>query len=173
MRVVIGLIALAGVALLIRSTALTVLASHHHIVIDVLVFATLIWALKFGESGGATFGFILGLAADIDAAHWLGRHALMLSLIGYAVGRLSRTIVRDSARTQLVLIFLVTLVHQTWSLLFEMGGKDFAGWRFLVVHVLQAAVTTAPVGVMVLALMRFGSGQPLFGHAALQSGPRT
>jgi rod shape-determining protein MreD len=169
-RALLALITLVGVTLLMRSTALTVLAARG-VVIDVLAFATLIWALKYGESWGATFGFVVGLAADIDAAHWLGRHALMLSLIGYSVGRLSRSVVRDSAMTQLVLLFVITLAHQAWALTFELGGV--VGWRYLVVRVLMAAVATAPAGVLLLLLMRYGSGQPLFGHAALEPGPKS
>ena len=170
MKVLIALLALVGVTLLMRSTALTVLAARG-VVIDVLAFAVLLWALKYGESWGATFGFVLGLAADLDAAHWLGRHALVLSLIGYSVGRLSRSVVRDSARTQLVLLFIATLAHQAWALTFELGGV--VGWRYLVQHVVLAAVATAPAGVLLLGLMRHGSGQPLFGHAAFESGPKS
>jgi rod shape-determining protein MreD len=169
-RTLVALVALAGVTLLMRSTALTVLAARG-VVIDVLAFATLLWALKYGESWGATFGFVLGLAADIDAAHWLGRHALVLSLVGYAVGRISRSVVRDSAPTQLVLLFAVTLVHQAWAVAFELGGV--VGWHYLVQRVVLAAVATAPAGVLLLALMRHGSGQPLFGHAAFEPGPKS
>ena len=85
-------------------------------------FATAMWALRYGETWGSTCGFTLGLAADLDAAHWLGRHALVLALMGYAVGRLSRTLVRDSARTQFVVLFSCTFLHQAWSAAFELGG---------------------------------------------------
>lgn len=169
MRAALGLVALVGVALLMRSTALSVVASKG-VIIDVLAFVTLIWALKYGESWGATFGFVLGLAADIDAAHWLGRHALLLSLLGYASGRLARTLVRDSARTQLVLILVATVAHQAWSLAFEFGGAP--SWRYVQL-VLLAGVATAPLGATLLAVMRHGSGQPLFGHAALEPGPKS
>ncbi|HET7224891.1 MAG TPA: rod shape-determining protein MreD [Candidatus Eisenbacteria bacterium] len=166
MRALGGLILLAVTALLMRSTALTVLAARG-IVLDALAFATVVWALRTGESGGATFGFVLGLAADLDAAHWLGRHALVLALIGYTIGRLSRTLVRDSARTQLVLVFLATLVHEAWAVAFELGG--LVGWRYLAVRVLVAGLWTAPAGVLLLTLVRQGSGQPLFADAALGS----
>jgi rod shape-determining protein MreD len=94
MKMLMGLLALVGVALLLRSTALSVLAARG-VVLDVLAFVTVLWALRHGETWGTTFGFVLGLAADLDAAHWLGRHALVLALLGYAVGRLSHTLVRD------------------------------------------------------------------------------
>ena len=75
--------ALSGVivVLLLRSTLLAGLAARG-IVLDALVFATVFWGLRGGAAFGATFGFAIGLCADLDAAHSLGRHALGLSLIG-------------------------------------------------------------------------------------------
>ena len=106
-----GLILLLMVTLLLRSTALSSLAARG-IVLDVLAFATVVWALRNGETSGATFGFLLGLAAEPDAAHWLGRHTLALALIGYGVGRLNQTLMRDRAATHLILIVAATVLHQ-------------------------------------------------------------
>jgi len=167
MRTFLGVASLLLVALLLRSTALSVLATRG-IVLDVLAFATLVWALGRGEAWGASFGFLLGLLADLDTAHWLGRHALVLALLGYAVGRLSHTLVRDSFRTQLVLLFLITFVHEAWVLSFEIGTG--ASWLWVLGRVTLAALLTAPAGTLVLLAARLGSGQPLFGHAELQSG---
>ncbi len=169
MRAVGGLILLAAVALLIRSTALSVLAARG-VIVDVLAFVTVVWALRWGESWGASFGFFLGLAADLDAAHWLGRHALVLALVGYAVGRLARAVVRDNPFTQLVLLFAATVVHQAWVLSFELG--EVAGWRFLLGHVLIAGLATAPLGVLLVAVVRLGSGRSLFSLAATEIDPR-
>jgi rod shape-determining protein MreD len=166
MRGIIGLITMAMVALLLRSTALSTLAAKG-LVLDVLAFATVIWAFRAGETWGASFGFVIGLAADLDAAHWLGRHALLLSLMGYAVGRLSRTLVRDSARTQFVIILLATLVHQLWSAAFEFSG--LSGWPYLALRVVVASVATAAAGTVLLGIVRRVLGQPLFGHAVLKS----
>src|SRR5262249_59201365 len=106
------------VALLLRSTILAGLAARG-VVIDVLVLATVTWSLRQRDAWGATFGFVLGLAADLDASHWLGRHALALTLLGYGVGRLSNTLVRDSPLTQLVLIAVATALHQVWVTAFD------------------------------------------------------
>jgi len=169
MKGLAGLLLLAGVALLIRSTALSVLAARG-VIVDVLAFVTVVWALRWGETQGSTFGFVLGLAADLDAAHWLGRHALALALVGYGIGRLSRALVRDNPATQFLLILAVTLAHQAWALAFELGGV--AGWRFLLGHVVISGLVTAPLGVLLLALVRLGSGKSLFNLAAVDSTPR-
>jgi rod shape-determining protein MreD len=169
MRALAGLVLLAAVALLIRSTALSVLAARG-VILDVLAFVTVAWALRWDENWGSTFGFVLGLAADLDAAHWLGRHALVLALVGYGVGRVARALVRDNPVTQFVLLFVATVVHQAWALAFELGGV--AGWRFLLGHVLVAGLATGILGVTLLALVRLGSGRSLFSLAAVDSDPR-
>ena len=169
MRVLGGLIVLAAVALLIRSTALSVLAARG-VILDVLAFVTVVWALRWGESWGASFGFVLGLAADLDAAHWLGRHALVLALMGYVVGRLARALVRDNPLTQFLLLFVATVVHQAWALAFVLG--QVASWRFLLGHVVIAGLATALLGVLLLAVVRLGSGKSLFSRAANEFDPR-
>lgn len=163
-----SLVVFVVVTMLLRSTALTALAARG-VLIDVLAFATVVWALRHGEVWGTGFGFALGLAADLDAAHWLGRHALVLSLIGFLVGRSSRSLVRESARTHAVLICFATLAHQLWVGAFDYGG--FAAWQPLLRRVLVSALATGPAGALLLFVIRRASGQPLFRNAALKSGP--
>ena len=151
------------VALLLRSTILAQLAARG-VVIDVLVLATVTWSLRQREGWGATFGFVLGLAADLDASHWLGRHALALTLIGYGVGRLSNTLVRDSPLTQLVLIALATALHQVWVTAFDATG-GVAGLPWLAGRVLLATVTTAPIGVLLLLSTRLFPRRRGYGNA--------
>ena len=159
------------VVLLLRSTALSPLAARG-VVVDVLAFATVFWALRNGAVWGASFGFMIGLAADLDATHWMGRHALVLSIIGYSLGRLARTLERESARTQLVLIALAVAVHQAWVVPFELGGLDGlgAGWPYLLGRVFIGALATAPVGALVLVVARRLSGRSVFGHALVHPG---
>lgn len=163
MRGVGGLLLLMVVALLLRSTALSSLAARG-VVLDVLAFSAVVWALRHGETSGATFGFLLGLAADLDAAHWLGRHTLALALIGYGVGRLNQTLMRDRAATHLILIVAATVIHQIWTLSFEIGG--LAGWPFLLARVGLAAAATGPIGTVLLALVQRVSGRPIFGDVS-------
>ena len=159
------------VVLLLRSTALAPFAARG-IVLDALAFATVVWAMRHGATWGATFGFLVGLAADLDATHWLGRHALVLSVTGYAVGWLARRMVRESLGTQFVLIALATAAHQLWVVPFELAGFAglLQGWPYLLKRVLFGALATAPVGVLVLAVSRQLVGRPLFGHALSQPG---
>ncbi len=156
---------LALVTLLLRSTALPALAARG-IVVDVLAFAAVYWALRSGETGGCLFGFALGLAADLDAAHWPGRHALALTLVGYAVGRMSHTLVREQSRTHAVMLLLATIVHQSWIGSFEAAAGG--AWGHVLARVLSACAATVPLGALALAGIRRVSGQPLFGNDDLR-----
>lgn len=158
-------------ALLLRSTALSALAARG-IVIDVLAFVVIVWSLRHGAAWGATFGFVVGLIADLDATHWLGRHALILCVIGYVVGFLARTLVRESGRTQFMLLALATAAHQAWVVPFELGGMGglASGWPYFLERVLVAALATAPVGTLALTVARRLFGRPLFGNALRQPG---
>jgi len=87
--------------------------------------------------------------------------------MGYAVGRLGRTLVRDSARTQLVVLFICTLLHQAWCAAFSFGGAEGAvvtGMRILI-----SAAVTAPAGTLILGVVRRVTGHPLFSHAHLDA----
>ncbi len=156
-----------GAVLLLRSTLLAALAGRG-VVLDALAFATVLWALRHGASWGSSFGFVIGLAADLDSAHWLGRHALALTLIGYAMGRLANTVVRESPRTQWVLLCIATAAHQSWVVLFEMGGWE--RWSYGLVRVVVASLATALVGTGLLMAARRLVRRPLFGNVSVQPG---
>jgi len=164
MRPLGAFVMLTFVALLLRSTALSSLAARGF-TLDALVFATVVWSLRNGDAWGATFGFVLGLVADLDAARWLGRHALVLALLGYAVGRLSSTLVRESARTQFALLAAATLVHQAWSASFEIGG-GLSGAPWLLGQALVSSLLTASAGTALLVIARRVGGRPVFGYAS-------
>jgi len=155
------------VVLVLRSTALAALAARG-VVIDVLAFTPVAWALRRGAGWGATFGFALGLFGDLDTAHWLGRHALMLSLLGYVVGRVSGTLVHESPRTQFVLLLVATAAHLAWAAAFELGG--FHAWPVMAARVGIGSITTALLGATLLSLVRRLGGRTILGHADLQSG---
>jgi rod shape-determining protein MreD len=159
------------VVLLLRSTALSPLAARG-IVVDVLAFATVFWALRYGAVWGASFGFMIGLAADLDATHWMGRHALVLSIVGYAIGRLARTLERESGRTQLVVIGLAVAVHQAWIVPFELGGLEGvgSGWPYLLGRVFVGPIATAPAAALLLVVARRLTGRSVFGHALVHPG---
>ena len=160
---VVGLV----VVLLLRSSALSAFAARG-VVLDALAFAVVVWSLRHGPAWGASFGFALGIAADLDAAHWLGRHALVLTLIGYAIGRLASTLVRESARTQIALLLVATAIHQSWAALFELSA--WSAWPYLTLRIVLSTLVSAALGAALLAVARRVAGGPLFGKVSVQPG---
>ena len=98
----------------------------------------------------------------------LSRPALILSLLGYVVGRLSGTLVHESPRTQFVLLMVATATHLAWTAAFELGG--FHAWPVVATRVAIGSVTTAFLGAAWLSLIRRLGGRTILGHADLQSG---
>jgi rod shape-determining protein MreD len=148
------------VTLLLRTTWLPWLG-HHGLWLDAVALATVLWALRQGPAWGATFGFLLGLAADLDAGFQLGRHALSLTLLGWGAGVLSTTLVRDSWRTQLALAGAATLLHQAFALALEPGEGPASAWLWGQ-RVALSALLTAVAAVVLLGLLRLVVGRPLF-----------
>ena len=93
-------------------------------------------------------------------------------MLGYITGRLSRTLVRESARTQFVMLLLATCAHQLWTVPFELGSSPgiVGGWLYLLQRALVGGVASAAAGTALLAVARGITGRPLFGHASIQSG---
>ena len=167
MKAAVAMMISIVVVLLLRSTALSAFAARG-VVIDALGFAVVLWSLRHGASWGSTFGFALGLFADLDSSHWLGRHALALALVGYVVGRLASSLVKESPGTQFGLILVCAAAHLTWSMSFEYGG--FGALPLLVLRVVVGAFATAAFGTAFLWTARRVTGQPLFGHVSIQPG---
>jgi rod shape-determining protein MreD len=153
--------------LLVRSTVLAWLALHG-VWLDVGAMATVLWALRQGVAWGSTFGFLLGLALDLDAGGWLGRHALALAVLGHGVGLLSGTLVRDSWRTQFALLLIATLLHQLLALAIQLMGSQ-TQWSYWAPRVALAAATTSAAGVGLLALVRQLRGRPLYNDVPFDS----
>jgi hypothetical protein len=77
--------------------------------------------------------------------------------------------VRESIRTQIVLLAIATLVHQLWATAFELQG--LASWPYLLQRVLLATLATAPLGALILTFIDRVSGRGPFGHATHDPGP--
>lgn len=72
---------------------------------DLVAVAVICLALCTGPFQGLVLGFVAGLSVDFSGEHAAGRYALVLSLIGYAVGNL----VDESERTALVPLLTVAV----------------------------------------------------------------
>jgi rod shape-determining protein MreD len=67
----------------------------HDVRPDALLLLAVCAGLVAGAEVGAVIGFTAGLAADLFVLAPLGLSALVFSLVGYAVGSLRNTLIRD------------------------------------------------------------------------------
>jgi rod shape-determining protein MreD len=77
---------------------ITLMASFQidHVRPDVLLLVTIVSGLVGGSEEGAAVGFVLGVFADLTLQTPFGLSALVLTIVGFAVGTLQSLILRTS-----------------------------------------------------------------------------
>lgn len=79
---------------------------------DILLVATICWALFEGPSQGALFGFFGGLLDDIFSTAVLGVSAFAKTLIGYFCGEVRQRIISRSVVWPMVIVFAGSIVQE-------------------------------------------------------------
>lgn len=102
--------------LLVESTILP-LVSGGYIVPDFLLVVVVSWAFLWGEKRGACFGLIAGLFQDLLFGTVLGLYGLTKMLAGYLAGVASREIYREQVIGPMLIVFVVTLIHESLAYL--------------------------------------------------------
>ncbi|MBI4050871.1 MAG: rod shape-determining protein MreD [Elusimicrobia bacterium] len=97
-----------------------------------LLIFTVALAIHCGPISGQVLGFLWGLFLDMLGMHLFGAHALILSWIGYGVGRFRRQVDVTDMVPQALMIWILSL---TYLLLYNLLGFLFAreffwwGWK--------------------------------------------
>lgn len=79
---------------------------------DILLTATICWALFEGSKRGALFGFWGGLLEDVFTTAVLGVGAFAKTLVGYFSGELRQRVVSRSVAWPMLIVFAGTLLHE-------------------------------------------------------------
>jgi rod shape-determining protein MreD len=79
---------------------------------DILLVATVCWALFEGPASGALFGFCGGLLEGIFSTTVLGVGAFAKTIIGYFSGELRQRIVSKSVVWPIIIIFSASILHE-------------------------------------------------------------
>jgi rod shape-determining protein MreD len=123
----------------------------------VLVTLTAV-ALLRGSMFGAFAGFYAGFLLDTANLGTLGFSSLLLTLLGYWIGRYGETTGRDRAHAPLLSIAVVTILYQVAALVlrFMLGQNAPAGEIFaaLAPTVLLNLALTVPVYALTRRLLR-------------------
>ena len=124
-------VALAATAVsLALALELSVVPQLHlpYAVPDLVLLVVLALAASWGTTGGAVYGFALGLVQDIapPSVSALGRRALVLAVVGALAGRAAREVRRSALRTSL-LAGLYAVGAMLLNLLLGLALGDRAG----------------------------------------------
>jgi len=132
---------------------------------DVLLVTLVAVALLRGSVAGAVGGFCAGLVVDTASLGTLGLTSLVLTLVGYWVGRYGETTGRDRAHAPFLSVAVVTVLYQFGLLVvhFVLGESAPAGAvvRSLVPAIVLNLILTAPIYALVRRLLRPGDRNEL------------
>jgi rod shape-determining protein MreD len=151
----------AAVLLFVAAIAQVSIFSQLHIfgaVPDFLLVSLVALALLRGSVPGAVGGFFAGLLVDTASLGTLGLTSLVLTLVGYWIGRYGETTGRDRAHAPFLSIAVVTVLYEIGLLVvhFVLGESAPAGTvvRSLVPAILLNLILTAPVYALARRLLR-------------------
>lgn len=88
---------------------------------DIILVATVCWALFQGPGRGAAFGFLGGLLEDVFSTAVLGVGAFGKTILGYFAGELKQRVVSKSVVWPMCIVFVATMLHEllkfaTWTM---------------------------------------------------------
>lgn len=120
---------------------------------DVLLLVLIHIALRAGSTEGTIMGLAVGFLQDIHMPADLGLNALVMSLVGFAVGYCRSGMVADSIQVQVAIIFGAVLFH---DLAFYLGSSGVE-WTdvpfFWIRYSLGRAAYTSLIGSIVYAIL--------------------
>lgn len=106
-----------------------------------LVLVTLVAvALLRGSVFGAAGGFFAGLVVDIGTLETLGLTSLLLTVLGYWIGRYGETTGRDRAHAPFVSVGVVTVLYALGALVLHFVLGEYAPARLILLERLPAAI---------------------------------
>ncbi len=126
---------------------------------DILLVATICWALFEGPGQGVLFGFFAGLLEDIFSTAVLGVSAFAKIIVGYAAGELRQRVISKSVVWPMLIVFFGSILHElmkfaTWALV---GLEPRPPFNFGIIASL--ALYNALITLVVYPLVRHFAGQ--------------
>jgi rod shape-determining protein MreD len=151
----------AAVLLFVVAVAQVSIFSQLHVfgaVPDLLLVSLVAIALLRGSVAGAVGGFFAGLLVDTATLGTLGLTSLVLTLVGYWVGRYGETTGRERAHAPFLSVAVVTVLYEVGLLVvhFVLGESAPAGAvvRSLVPAIVLNLILAAPLYALVRRLLR-------------------
>jgi len=128
---------------------------------DIVLLTLMAIALLRGSIYGASAGFVAGLIVDTANLATLGVTSLLLTIVGYWIGRYGETTGRDRAHAPYVSVAVATILVQFGALFLHYMLGDQVSARVVLLDALPAKVglnllLTLPVYALVRRALAFG-----------------
>ena len=130
-----------------------------HLAVDFTTVVVVYAALLYGPRHGAVAGFVGGLLADLAVPSVFGRSALVMTLIGYAVGLVGERTARENVFTQAVLLACAVFAREIYVIMLAGPESTVRGMRALAFYGLPAALLTAVAGIALFGIYTRFTGQ--------------
>jgi len=89
-----------------------------NIVLEFLVISLIYFSLKYGSIFGEFYGFLSGILLDIFSVSIFGLRSLVLTILGFLLGKMSHKVDEDKIKVQLLLCFFVLSFYYLFIFLF-------------------------------------------------------
>jgi rod shape-determining protein MreD len=156
---------LAFVAEMIRYVIFGRFAAQPDLLLGIVVVA----ALRLPPPRGAVAGLCLGLLRDLLAGNPVGTEALPITVVGWGVGLVGRTVYREAFVTHVLMTFGAALTKPILTYATVHGELSGLPWYFVRIAVPSALMTAilVPIGDRSLRLGR--SRRPAWSRTTLRT----
>lgn len=120
---------------------------------DLLLLWIVFLALRQGQIAATTAGFLIGLTLDLLSGGdgMLGLSALSNTVAGFVAGYFfneNKTFQTLGSYQYLLIVMVVSLVHNVIYFLIFLQGSDVGWWRTIVIYGLLASLYTTAFGLL-------------------------
>ena len=125
---------------------------------NLFVILVLSIGLFTGRGFGSAFGILFGLSLDFFIGKSIGISAIMLGIIGFLGGHLSKNFSKDSRITMMIMILFATLIYEIGTYMFNyfINSVNIELFYFVKVLLIELVFNLLITIVIYPLIIRFG-----------------
>ena len=125
---------------------------------NLFVILVLSIGLFTGRGFGSTFGILFGLGLDFFIGKNIGISAIMLGIIGFLGGYLSKNFSKDSRITMMIMILFATLIYEigTYTFYYFINSVSIELFYFIKVLLIELVFNLLITIIIYPLIIKFG-----------------
>lgn len=125
---------------------------------NLFVILVLSIGLFTGRGFGSTFGILFGLSLDFFIGKSIGISAIMLGIVGFLGGYLSKNFSKDSRITMMIMILFTTLIYEIGTYIFNyfINSVDIELFYFIKVLLIELVFNLLITIIIYPLIIKFG-----------------